>query len=314
MEMLHYDFMQRAFYAGGIIAVIASVLGVYLMLRRQALMADMLSHVSLAGVAAGAVMHINPALMGFVVAVIGAIAVEYVRRSYKTYSEISVAIIMIGGLSTAVVLMSLNQSINKGFSAYLFGSVVAVNETELYMMVGAALVGGIFFYTLRRPLYQITFDEETARTNGLPVKPISLGFSIVTGMIVAAAMPIVGVLLVSSLIILPAALAIRVAPSFVSSLFISMLIGLVGVFGGLTASYELSTPPGGTIALVLLVFLIAGMAIQKLVLKLKKVSNKGHDSLVNVEQSEVKGFTKDPFTQAQETAPKKAPETGGKLS
>ncbi|NHN30287.1 metal ABC transporter permease [Paenibacillus agricola] len=296
MEMLHYDFMQRAFYAGGIIAVIASVLGVYLMLRRQALMADMLSHVSLAGVAAGAVLHVNPALMGFVVAVIGAIAVEYVRRSYKTYSEISVAIIMIGGLSTAVVLMSLNQSINKGFSAYLFGSVVAVNETELYMMVGAALVGGIFFYALRRPLYQITFDEETARTNGLPVKQISLGFSIVTGMIVAAAMPIVGVLLVSSLIILPAALAIRIAPSFVSSLFISMLIGLVGVFSGLTASYEFSTPPGGTIALVLLAFLIIGIAIQKLVLKLRKAGNKGLDTQNNVDQSEVKGFTKDPFT------------------
>jgi zinc transport system permease protein len=304
MEMLHYDFMQRAFYAGGIIAVIASVLGVYLMLRRQALMADMLSHVSLAGVAAGAVMQVNPALMGFVVAVIGAIAVEYVRRSYKTYSEISVAIIMIGGLSTAVVLMSLNQSINKGFSAYLFGSVVAVNETELYMMVGAALVGGIFFYALRRPLYQITFDEETAKTNGLPVKQISLGFSIVTGMIVAAAMPIVGVLLVSSLIILPAALAIRIAPSFVSSLFISMLIGLVGVFGGLTASYELSTPPGGTIALVLLAFLIIGITIQKLVLKLRKASNQGFDVQANIDQSEVKGFTKDPFTK----------ETGGNQS
>jgi zinc transport system permease protein len=297
MEMLHYDFMQRAFCAGGIIAVIASVLGVYLMLRRQALMADMLSHVSLAGVAAGAVMHINPALMGFLVAIIGAIAVEYVRRSYKTYSEISVAIIMIGGLSTAVVLMSLNQSINKGFSAYLFGSVVAVNETELYMMLGTALIGGIFFYALRRPLYQITFDEETAKTNGLPVKQISLGFSIITGMIVAAAMPIVGVLLVSSLIILPAALAIRIAPSFVAALFFAMIIGLVGVFGGLTASYELSTPPGGTIALTLLAFLIMGIGIKKLVMKLGKSRSKSLELTNSTAPIEVRGFTKDPSSQ-----------------
>ena len=129
--------------------------------------------------------------------------------------------------------MSLNQSINKGFSAYLFGSVVAVNETELLLMLVVAVVGGIFFYLFRRPLYQITFDEETAKTNGLPVKWISLGFSVLTGMIVSAAMPIVGVLLVSALIVLPAALAIRIAPSFTSALFIAMVIGLLGVFSGL---------------------------------------------------------------------------------
>ncbi|MGZ0041026.1 metal ABC transporter permease [Paenibacillus ottowii] len=270
MEMLHYDFMQRAFCAGGVIALLASVLGVYLMLRRQALMADMLSHVSLAGVAAGAYLGINPTITGFVVAVFGAIIVEYVRRSYKTYSEISVAIIMVGGLSTAVILMNLNQSINKGFSAYLFGSVVAVNQTELMLMIIVAIIGGIFFFVFRRPLYQITFDEETAKTNGLPVKSISFAFSILTGMIVAAAMPIVGVLLVSSLIVLPAALAIRIAPSFVAAIWISMITALIGVFMGLSASYELSTPPGGTIAMVLLLFLIIGASIQKLVRKLGK--------------------------------------------
>ncbi|MGO4272638.1 metal ABC transporter permease [Paenibacillus sp. TAF58] len=274
MEMLHYDFMQRAFCAGGLIAIIASMLGVYLMLRRQALMADMLSHVSLAGVAGGAYLHINPTLAGFVLATLGAIAVEYVRRSYKSYSEISVAIIMVGGLSTAVIIMSLNQSINKGFSAYLFGSVVAVNETELLLMFTVAMIGGIFFYVFRRPLYQITFDEDTAKTNGLPVKWISLGFSVLTGMIVSAAMPIVGVLLVSALIVLPAALAIRIAPSFTSALFIAMTIGLLGVFSGLTASYQFSTPPGGTIALLLLVILTAGMSLKKVILKLSKGKNK----------------------------------------
>lgn len=279
--MLHYDFMQRAFCAGGIIALLASVLGVYLMLRRQALMADMLSHVSLAGVAGGAYLHVNPTLTGFLIAILGAAAVEYVRRAYKTYSEISVAIIMVGGLSTAVILMSLNQSINKSFSSYLFGSVVAVNPTELMLMLFVALIGGIFFYFFRRPLYQITFDEDTAKTNGLPVKWISLFFSILTGMIVAAAMPIVGVLLVSSLIVLPAALAIRIAPSFTAAIFLSMTIGLTGVFSGLTASYQLSTPPGGTIAFVLLVFLITGIGIKKVGLKLgiRKSSRDGMTEL-----------------------------------
>ncbi|MBC8078826.1 MAG: metal ABC transporter permease [Gorillibacterium sp.] len=275
MEMLHYDFMQRAFCAGGIIGLIASVLGVYLMLRRQALMADMLSHVSLAGVAAGAYIKVNPTLTGFVVAIIGAIAVEYVRRTYKTYSEISIAIIMIGGLSTAVVLMSLNKGMSKSFTSYLFGSVVAVSQTELFLMIFVAIIGGLFFFIFRRPLYQITFDEETAKTNGLPVDAISLGFSVLTGMIVAAAMPIVGVLLVSSLIVLPAALSIRIAHSFNAALVLAMIIGVTGVFTGLTASYELGTPPGGTIALVLLSFLVLGIVLKKILSKFHKEKKVG---------------------------------------
>jgi zinc transport system permease protein len=274
MEMLHYDFMQRAFCAGGLIAIIASLLGVYLMLRRQALMADMLSHVSLAGVAGGAFIHIHPTLGGFVVATLGAVLVEYVRRSYKSFSEISVAIIMIGGLSSAVIIMSFSPSMNKGLSAYLFGSVVAVNETELVLMLIVAVIGGLFFFLFRRQLYQISFDEDTARTNGIPVKWISLGFSVLTGMIVSAAMPIVGVLLVSSLIVLPAALAIRIAHSFTASLVIAMGVGLLGVFSGLTASYSFSTPPGGTIAILLLLILILGLGIQKAVVRFRKTTNK----------------------------------------
>ncbi|QMV44739.1 metal ABC transporter permease [Cohnella cholangitidis] len=274
MEMLHYDFMQRAFFAGGLIALVASVLGVYLMLRRQALMADMLSHVSLAGVSAGALLKFNPSLFGFIIALIGAVVVESVRRSYKTYSEVSIAIIMIGGLSTAVVLMSMNPGISRGFSSYLFGSVVAVQKTEIYLIAAVAFVGAIFFYGLRKPLYLITFDEETAKTNGVPVNFISLLFSIITGMIVAAAMPIVGVLLVSSLIVLPAALAIRLAPGFAAALWLAMLIGLTGVFSGLTASYAFSTPPGGTIALTLLLFLIVGISVKKAVVHGRKQRSK----------------------------------------
>ncbi|MBO2944278.1 metal ABC transporter permease [Paenibacillus sp. F411] len=281
MEMLHYDFMQRAFCAGGIIAIVASVLGVYLMLRRQALMADMLAHVSLAGVAGGVYLGLNPTITGIVIVVIGAVVVEYVRKAYNTYSEISIAIIMIGGLSSAVILMSLSKNVSTGFTSYLFGSVVAINQMELFIMSAAAVIGGIFFFLMRRPLYQIIVDEEAATANGLPVQWISLGFSIVTGMIVAAAMPIVGVLLVSSLIVLPASLAIRIASSFAAALVISMLVGVSGVFLGLTASYELSTPPGGTIAFVLLLMLILGTGMKRLVSAWKKGTQRKERGMEN---------------------------------
>ncbi len=283
--MLQYDFMQRAFLAGGAIAMIASVLGVYLMLRGQALMADMLSHVSLAGVTAGALARGSPALAGFLVAVIGAIVAEYVRRSYRSYSDVSVAIIMIGGLSTAVVLMSLNPGVGRSFSSYLFGSVVAVRQTEIGLVAAVAVVGGAFFYLCRKALYLMAFDEETAQVRGIPVRLVSLLFSTMTGMIVAAAMPIVGVLLVSSLIVLPAALAIRVAPSFTAAIGLAMLVGVGGVFSGLSASYAFSTPPGGTIALTLLVILGTGLALKKTAIKISILRRRSRRMTENEEMA-----------------------------
>ncbi|ULL18139.1 metal ABC transporter permease [Paenibacillus sp. H1-7] len=274
MEMLHYEFMQRAFLAGGVVSLLASVLGVYLMLRRQALMADTLSHVSLAGVAIGSLLHVNPVWTAFLTAIVGACAVEYVRRSFRSFSEISIAIIMIGGLASAVVIMNMNQGLSKSMSAYLFGSIVAVSNTELLLMSAVVAAGGLYFFFLRRSLYMLTFDEETAETSGLRVKLLTFSFSIVTGMAVAVAMPIVGVLLVSSLVILPASLAIRVARGFTAAIWLSMGIGLTGVFTGLTASYRLSTPPGGTIALILLLFLIAGLLMKRCWVYIGKLLNK----------------------------------------
>lgn len=268
--MLDYAFMQRAFWAGALIGSIAPIIGVFLMLRRQALMADTLSHVSLAGVALGAVLGWNPAVAGFVAAILGGLLIEQLRRSYRAYSEMPVAIVMTSGLALAVVLMSLRSNLSQSFSAYLFGSIVAVSDTQLVLMAGVALLGTAYFIVLRRPLYSLTFDEETARISGIPVTWLSFSFAVVTGMAVAAAIPIVGVLLVSSLIVLPASLALRLARGFAAAIMIAVASGLTGIFSGLTASYYLDMPPGGTIALILLLFLLAGIAGQKLRVRLTR--------------------------------------------
>ncbi|WP_140442456.1 metal ABC transporter permease, partial [Listeria monocytogenes] len=102
MEMFLYGFMQRAFQASMIIAIIAPLLGVFLIIRRQSLMADTLSHVSLAGVAFGLVLNVNPSVTTLIVVVIAALGIEYLRGVYATYSELSIAILMAGGLAVAL--------------------------------------------------------------------------------------------------------------------------------------------------------------------------------------------------------------------
>lgn len=263
--MFQYEFMQRAFLAAGLISLIAPVLGVYLVLRRQSLMSDTLSHVSMAGVALGSVLHLSPVLCGFLFAILGGIVIEQLRRTYRSYSEVPVAIIMTSGLALAMVLMSLKTSLNKSFNAYLFGSIVAVSETQLAVIAAVTLIGLLFFVLLRRPLYSLTFEEDTAAVSGVRVKLLSFAFAVVTGMIVAAAMPIVGVLLVSSMIVLPSAFALRFAGGFASAAILAVATGMVGVFSGLTASYYTNTPPGGIIALILLAILLVGIGVKRVV-------------------------------------------------
>ncbi|OPA24183.1 zinc ABC transporter permease [Bacillus cereus] len=263
MEMFHFGFMQRAFLAGGIIAIIAPILGVFLILRRQSLMADTLSHISLAGVAFGLMLHSNVNVVTIIVIIIGAIGIEYMRNTYRTYSEISTAIVMATGLSLALVLMSLNkEGVSTSVEQYLFGSIITISKEQLHFLVAVCILVGICYLWFQRSMYVITFDEDTAFTSGISVKFMSVSFSVLTGLAISVMMPIIGALLVSTLMILPASIAMRMVKGFKVAILFSMVIGIICTFSGLVSSYKLGTPPGATITLVLVIFLIVSLFIQ----------------------------------------------------
>ncbi|MEK5058471.1 MULTISPECIES: metal ABC transporter permease [Paenibacillus] len=266
MEMFLYGFMQRAFQASLVISLIAPMLGLFLILRRQSLMADTLSHVSLAGVALGLLVSVNPTWTNILMVVVIAVLLEYMRMLYRTYSEVSIAILMSAGMALALFLISLSQGGSTlNIEKFLFGSIVTISMEQVWILYILAGIILCLYLVFRKAMYVMVFDEETAFTAGLPIKTMSILFNALTGITIAIIMPIVGALLVSAILILPAAISMRLSRSFSSTILIGIPITLTGMLSGLVTSYEYGTPPGATITLILVTILIVITIANKLV-------------------------------------------------
>lgn len=253
-EMLSYDFMQRAVLAILAMSVFSPVLGLFLILRRQSLMSDTLSHVSLAGVALGILIGVSPALSTLLVVVIAAIALEYLRIVYKHYLEISTAVLMSMGLALSLIITSKTaNSSGMSLEQYLFGSIVTISTSDVLALGGIACVVLILVFFFLKPMYLMTFDEDTAFVDGLPVRRMSLAFNILTGIAISLMIPAAGALLVSTIMILPASIAMRIGKSFKSVIFLSIIIGLLGMLSGVYISYLWETPASATTTLIFIV-------------------------------------------------------------
>lgn len=267
MALLSYEFMRRAFLAAIFIAGIAPMLGVFLVIRRQSLMADTLSHVSLAGVALGFFLNLNPDLTTLLIVIIAAVILEYLRTLYRSYSEISIAILMSGGLALALVLMNLSGGNSAtSIQSYLFGSIVTITQDQVWFLGFLFLAVFVLFFLFKRPMYVLTFDEDTAHVDRLPVRIMSMLFNVLTGIAIAMMIPIAGALLISVIMVLPAAISMRLGKSFNAVILISVLIGLFGMLSGLTSSFYLDTPPGATITLVFIGLFLVINVVKRIVI------------------------------------------------
>ncbi|WP_074629063.1 metal ABC transporter permease [Streptococcus equinus] len=260
-EIFSYDFMQRAIMAVIAISVFAPILGIFLILRHQSLMSDTLSHVSLAGVALGILLGKSTTWSTVIVVTIAAIVLEYLQTVYKHYIEISTAILMSLGLAVALIVTSKSENASGvNLEQYLFGSIVTINMGQVIALFAIAVIVLILTLLFIRPMYVLTFDEETAFVDGLPVRLMSLLFNIVTGVAIALTIPAAGALLVSTIMVLPASIAMRLGKNFRSVIFIGVLVGFIGMVTGIITSYYWETPASATITVIFVgIFLLVNL-------------------------------------------------------
>jgi zinc transport system permease protein len=277
--LLEYEFLQNAFLTGMLIGLVAPLIGVFIVVRRLSLIADALSHVTLAGIAASLLLTkkwalftgLNPLYLGMTFSVIGSLFIEKLRGVYKHYQELAIPIILSGGIGLGVIFISLADGFNTDLFSYLFGSVSAVSRTDLLIIFIISLFVILLIVLLYKELFLLSFDEEHAKASGIAAKSVHFIFIMMVALVIAASMRIVGILLVSSLMTLPVAASIRIAKGFKQTIFYSIIFGELSVLGGLTISYYLDLAPGGTIVLIAVVVLILAIFYKKV--NFKKVES-----------------------------------------
>ncbi|MEO2074477.1 MAG: metal ABC transporter permease [Bacillus sp. (in: firmicutes)] len=270
--IFHYEFLQNAFLTGILIGILAPLLGVFIVVRRLSLIADALSHVTLAGIAASLLIEksfpimagLNPLYLGMVFSVGGSLFIEKLRGVYKHYQELAIPIILSSGIGLGVIFISLANGFNTDLFSYLFGSVSAVSRTDLWVILFISILVILVIILLYKELFLLSFDEEHAKASGIAAKSIHFIFIVMVALVIAASMRIVGILLVSSLMTLPVAASIRIAKGFKQTIFLSVLFGEISVLGGLFIAYYVDLAPGGTIVMLAVLILICSIFYKKM--------------------------------------------------
>jgi len=258
LEMLSYGFMQNAFIAGFIIALLASVSGTFVVLRRYSMISETLAHSALVGVAVGLVAGYNPLWVAVVVALLSAWLIEYLRSSFSLYSDAVLSILLSGSLALAVIIVSLGGAFNNSLFSYLFGSILSVSREDVIVIVVVGTLSLSLLLAFSKELYFIAYDEEVAKTSGIKVKMLNFLLVSVVAVIIALSIRVVGSLLIGALMVIPTVSALQYKQGFKNTTLLALFFAILSVAFGITLSYEFSLPSGATIVLcVLFIFIVS---------------------------------------------------------
>jgi zinc transport system permease protein len=259
--MLSYGFMQRALLGGSLIAILCSVLGVFLVLRRLSLIGDGLSHVTFGSVAIALLFRLQSIYMTLAIVPLvmaSSLGILKLAQRARIYGDAAIGIVSALGIAVGVMLASVAGGFNVDLFSYLFGNILSISASELgiaSLLFIIVLAGVAAFYN---DLFAATFDEELAKTSGIDTQRINGVLVLLTALTVVLAMKVVGIMLISALLILPAVSALQLAKGFKTAIVCAAVIGVCTVVAGITVSFLANVPTGATIVLInFAVFLLA---------------------------------------------------------
>ncbi|MEF9879545.1 MAG: metal ABC transporter permease [Clostridia bacterium] len=263
-NMFSYQFMVRALIVGVLVSLCASLLGVSLVLKRYSMIGDGLSHVGFGSLAVATALGLAPMVVTIPVVVLAAFLLLRLSSRAKLKGDAAIAMISTGALALGVIVLSLSSGMTSDVNNYLFGSVLAMSESDVWLSVVLAAVVLILFAIFYRKIFAVTFDEVFARAIGERAELYNMLLAFLTAITIVLGMRVMGAMLISSLIIFPALTAMRVCKSFRSVTLCAAVVSVLCFLVGLYCSYVLATPAGASVVVVHIVAFLAFSAVGKL--------------------------------------------------
>ena len=266
VDMMSLAFIQRAVLVGVLISICAALLGVSLVLKRYSMIGDGLSHVGFGVLTvATAFGYATPLYIAIPCVIICAILLLKIGNNSKIKSDSAIALISSTALAIGVAATSLTTGMNTDVCNFMFGSILAMSKTDVYLSVVVSVIVAILFVVYYRKLFIVTFDEEFAKASGLKAKRYTNIIAVLTALIIVVGMRMMGVMLISSIIIFPALTSMRVFKSFRNVVVSSTIVSVVSFLLGIYLSYLYNISTGAMIVIVNLVFFILFSIIDKII-------------------------------------------------
>jgi ABC-type Mn2+/Zn2+ transport system permease subunit len=260
MEILSYHYMQRALFAGTLIGIVCAIVGTYVVLKGLSFIGAGIAHASFGGVALGFYLNVNPVLTAVVFCMGTAWSIGLVSRKGRVKEDTAVGIFFASTMAFGILLIGLMKVYNVDLFGYLFGSILAINREDVWITIALSAVVLMLVGMFYKELLFVTFDAEMASVTGVPAARIYFLLISMIALTVVLSIRVVGIVLVSALLVTPAAAAYQLTENFRRMMGLSILIGVSSTVGGLLLSDRLNTPSGATIVLLAtLIFFVAAL-------------------------------------------------------
>ena len=264
IDLLGYRFFQNALLGGVIAAAACAAVGLFLILKKEAMIGDGISHTAFGGIALGLLLGINPLLTALTVSVLAVLGISYMRRKNVAPSDSAIAVMLALGFSFGLIAISIAGGFNVELFSYLFGSILTIDTFDLILVSLLGIIVLLFLGLFRRELLSLVFDEEDSRVMGIPTNTLSLAFDLLVATTIVLSIKVIGTVLVVALLVLPGLSALQLGMSFRKTILTAVSFSIISTVLGILFSATFDVATSGLIVFTAALLFLLTLAYKKL--------------------------------------------------